>query len=62
MIARYTHNCKSIFTLLLNRVKMRNNGKFEIDTVDINDPLTVELPPKGLHGKFYSPRNGQIMT
>ena len=62
MIAKYFLNSKIIFTLLLTRVKLRKNGKFESDTVDINDPLTVELPPKGLHGKLYPPPNGQIVT
>ena len=62
MIARYLLNSKLTFTLSLTRVKLRKNGKFETDTVDINDPLTVELPPKGLHGRLYLPLNEQIMT
>ena len=49
-------------TLWLTRVKLRKNGKFEANTVDINDPLTVELPPKGLHGGLDPAPDERIIT
>ena len=53
------YDCKVILkksnqfnTRALNCPQLRKNAKIETAAVDINDPLTIETPPKGLHGKY----------